>query len=171
MRFLAPLMIVAVLITIVIAVFLSLGDVQQMTVVYEGNLEQQPIPMVLNHFQDSECGMVIDDLSYASQVIAPDGKTWFFHDHGGMAAWLKTRPFQKEAKIWVHDLDTGQWIDGRTAWYSRTDETPMLYGFGAHSRFRDGYIDFETMQKYMLRGETMANPVIRKQLLGKAWKP
>lgn len=34
--------------------------------------------MVLNKFQDSDCGMVIDTLDYASQVIAPDRKTWFF---------------------------------------------------------------------------------------------
>jgi len=156
---------VVVFITVVAILFIARGDVQQMTVVYEGNLDRAPLEMALNHFQDSECGMVIDDLAYASQVVAPDGRTWFFHDHGSMAAWLKTRPFQAEAVIWVHDLDTGTWIDGRTAWYSRTAQTPMLYGFGAHSQFQSSYIDFQTMQQYMLRGETLANPAIRKQLL------
>ena len=166
MRLAAPLLIIGLLIGITVAIFLSMGDVQHMTVVAEGNFEKRPLPMALHHFQDSECGMIIDDLSYASQVVAPDGKTWFFHDHGGMAAWLKTRPFQDQAVIWVHDLDSGSWIDGRSAWYSRTDVTPMLYGFGAHSHFQEGFIDFNTMQDDMLRGETMANPAIRKQLLG-----
>ncbi len=167
MKFIVPIIIVLVLITIIGVMFISLGNLQRMTVVYEGNTTRQPIELTLGQFQDSECGMVIDDLGFASQVIAPDGRTWFFHDHGGMAAWLKTRPFQEEAVIWVHDLESGHWIDGRTAWYSRTDETPMLYGFGAYHTRRAGLIDFDTMQRYMLRGETIANPAIRKQLMEK----
>lgn len=166
MKFLAPLFIVFVLIAIIVAMFISVGNVQQMIVVQDGNLEQLPIDMTLNRYQDSECGMLIDDLAFASQVIAGDGKTWFFHDHGGMAAWIKTRPFHDDAVIWVHDLESKQWIDGRKAWYSRTEETPMLYGFGAYKTKQPGFIDFSTMQMYMLRDETMANPVIRKQLLG-----
>ena len=137
-----------------------------MTVVYEGNLTKQPLEMILNQFQDSECGMIIDDLAFASQVIAPDGKTWFFHDHGGMVAWLKTKSFQEDAVIWVHDLSSGEWIDGRKAWYSRTDLTPMLYGFGAYSEKQDELINFETMQMYMISGETIANPKYRTQILG-----
>ncbi|MEA3285857.1 MAG: hypothetical protein U9Q77_00585 [Candidatus Marinimicrobia bacterium] len=166
MKFAAPIIIVLILITIIGVMFIALGNLQQMTVVYEGNTTKRPIEMALSQFQDSECGMVIDDLAFASQVVAPNGKTWFFHDHGGMAAWLKTKPFQDEAVIWVHALDNGDWIDGRQAWYSRTDETPMLYGFGAYQTNRPGLIDFETMQRYMLRGETIANPAIRKQLIG-----
>lgn len=166
MKIIQAVIIVIILITIIVVIFISLAKVQQMTVVYEGNLEKLPIKMTLNHFQDSECGMIIDDLAFASQVVAPNGKTWFFHDHGGMAAWLKTKPFQNNAVIWVHDLDSGNWIDGRTAWYSRTDDTPMFYGFGAYSSRQEDFIDFNTMQLYMLRGETLANPAIRMQLKG-----
>ena len=166
MKFVAPAIIVFILIGIIVTMFISMGNVQNMIVVQEGNFDHQPIDMALNRFQDSECGMVIDNLNFASQVIAPDGKTWFFHDHGGMAAWLKTRPFENDATIWVHDLDSGQWINGRTAWYSRTDETPMLYGFGAYQSKQTGFVDFMSMQRYMLRGETIANPAIRRQLMG-----
>jgi len=166
MKYTTPIVIVIIFVSMVTALFFSIGSTQQMTVVYEGNLTKRPIEMVLNQFQDSECGMIIDDLAFASQVIAPDGKTWFFHDHGGMAAWLKTKSFRENAVIWVHDLDSGDWIDARKAWYSRTDHTPMLYGFGAYSLKQNGFIDFETMQLFMARGETIANPKYREQILG-----
>ncbi len=165
-KFAVPGLIVVILIGVIVTAFISLGNIQQMVVVEAGNTDYRPLEMTAGHFQDSECGMVIDDLEFASQVVAPDGKTWFFHDHGGMAAWLKTKPFQQNAVIWVHARDTGTWINGHTAWYSRTDETPMLYGFGAYQSWQNGFIDFNQMQGYMLRGETIANPAIRKQLLG-----
>jgi hypothetical protein len=166
MKKFSSFIIVLIVIAIIIVLFVSLAKVQKMVVVYEGNHSKQPIQMELNHYQDSECGMVIDELLYASQVIAPDGKTWFFHDHGGMASWLKTKSFQDDAVIWVWAKDSTQWINGRTAWYSRSDVTPMFYGFGAYKTKQHGFIDFNTMQLYMLRGETIANPAIRKRLLG-----
>ena len=109
--------------------------------------------------------MVIDDITYASQVVSPSGKTYFFHDHGGMVNWLSTKDFKNEAIIWVMTKDTNRYIDGRTAWYSRTDETPMLYGFGAYENKQDGFIDFQTMSLHMLRGEHLGNPKIKKMLL------
>jgi len=140
---------------------------QNMTVVYVGNTDKKPITIVLNKFQDSDCGMVIDDITYASQVIAPDGKTWFFHDHGGMVHWLENKEFKDDAIIWVMTKDTKRYINGKKAWYSRTDETPMFYGFGAYEKKTDGLIDFKTMFLHMVRGEHLANPLIKKQLLGK----
>lgn len=167
MKNLRPILIVLGLIVIIISLFSLMGKSQQMIVVYEGNLNKSPVKMVEGHFQGSECGMVINDLNFASQIVAPSGKTWFFDDHGCMAAWLAARPFKQEAIIWVKDLDSGEWIDGRGAWYSRTDQTPMSYGFGAYAVNRDSLIDFSTMQQAMLKGETLANLEFRKQLLGK----
>ena len=43
----------------------------------------------------------------------------------------------------------------------------MGYGFGAYEHDRDFLIDFETMRLRMLRGETLNNPKIRKQIMGK----
>jgi len=63
--------------------------------------------------------------------------------------------------------DTHKWIDGRKAFYSLNDITPMGYGFGAYEKNRDTFVDYETMRLKMLRGETMNNPKIKKQLLGK----
>ena len=157
---------IGVIIAIIVVLFISMSNVQNMTVVYTGNIDKKPIEIKLYKFQDSDCGMVIDDITYTSQVIAPDGKTWFFHDHGGMVHWLENKTFKNEAVIWVMTKDTKKYIDGRKAWYSRTDATPMLYGFGAYENKQEQFIDFETMSLYMLRGEHLANPHIKKKLLG-----
>jgi copper chaperone NosL len=158
---------VFIIIAIIVVLFLSMSNQQNMTVIVKENHSQQPVPIILGKFQDSDCGMIIEDLSYASQVISPSGATWFFHDHGGMINWLSNKPFKKEAKIWVMSKDTNQWIDGRNAWYSRTENTPMNYGFGAYEKKEDSLINFQTMSLHMLRGEHLGNPQIKKELLGK----
>ena len=167
MKSLRPLLIILAILGLIVTLFLTLAQKQNMVTVFEGNIAKQPIPMKLNHYQDAECGMVIDELNYASQVIAPDGKTWFFHDHGGMVKWLEERTFKDDAVIWVYGLDTKKWIDGRKASYTRDEETPMHYGFGAYAKPSEDKISFKQMQEYTLRGETMVNPSIRKQLLNK----
>ena len=162
-----PFIVIGVLIIIIVAVFLSLAKVQHMIVVKEGNTQKLPIKMELHKYQDSYCGMVINELTYASQVVAPDGKTWFFHDHGDFVEWLNGKPFEKNAVIWVMSRDTHKWIDGRKAYYTFNELTPMGYGFGAYEHKKEGMIDFDTMRLKVLRGETLKNPKIRKQVLGR----
>lgn len=162
-----PLFSIFIVVVLIIIIFLTMSNSKQMVVVKENNLSQVPLEIILGKYQDSDCGMIIDDLEYASQVISSDGKTWFFHDHGGMVKWLKDKPFKDSAKIWVMTKDTKRYIDGRSAWYSRTDKTPMRYGFGAYENLQDGFISFEEVQLRVLRNETMANPIYRKELLGK----
>lgn len=166
MKKLTPILTVLFIVAMIAALFVSMSTSQNMTVVYTGNVEKKPVKIVLGKFQDSDCGMVIDDITYSSQVVAPDGKTWFFHDHGGMVNWIKDKGFKDRAVIWVYAKDTKRYIDGRAAWYSRTDNTPMFYGFGAYENKKDGLIDFDTMFLHMVRGEHLANPKIKKQLLG-----
>ncbi|VAY86844.1 FIG00388320: hypothetical protein [hydrothermal vent metagenome] len=136
-----------------------------MIVVKTGNIAKRPIKIVLGKFQDSDCAMVINDTTYTSEVISPNGKTWFFHDHGGLVHWIENKKFKDDAIIWVMSKDTKRWIDGYKAWYSRTDITPMFYGFGAYENKKDDYITYKQMRLFMLRGETMANPSVKKQLL------
>ena len=167
MKKILPFLTIAVIVAIIIIVFLSISNKKQMVVLKEGNITQTPLEIILGKYQDSDCGMIIDSLEYASQVVASDGKTWFFHDHGGMVNWLKDKSFKDSAKIWVMSKDSKKYIDGRTAWYSRTDNTPMRYGFGAYEQKQDGFITFDEMSLKVLRNETMANPVYRKELLGK----
>jgi len=164
MKSLKALLVIGGIIALIITLFLSLATKQQMVTLITGNIKREPLPIILNHYQDSECGMVIDSLEYASQVVAPNGNTWFFHDHGGMVDWLDRKSFKNEAIIWIYAKDTKKWIDAKKAYYSRDEKTPMLYGFGAYAHKKDKLIDFKTMQLHMLRGEHMANPIIRQQL-------
>lgn len=164
---LTPFLVIGVIVAVIVLVFLSLASKQNMIVIQEGNLAQVPLEMQLKKYQDSDCGMVIEDLTYASQVVAKSGKTWFFHDHGGFVHWLEDKEFKDEAKIWVMSRDTHRWIDAKKAFYSLNEITPMGYGFGAYETKQDAFVDFENMSLKMLRGETMNNPLIKKQLLGK----
>jgi len=145
--------------------FIVLAKNQNMIVIKEGNVDKKPYELVVGKYQDSDCGMVIDDMEYVSQVIAPDGKTWFFHDHGGMAHWLIGKDLKESATIWVMSKDTKKYIDGNKAWYSRTDTTPMGYGFGAYENKQEGFVDFSTMFLHMARGEHLGNPQIKAKLL------
>ena len=166
MKKFAPFFIVGLFVSIIVGIFITLDSKQNMIVIQKGNVKKLPIKMQINKYQDSDCGMVIEDLAYASQVIAPDGRTWFFHDHGGFVHWLSSKKFKNEATIWVMSRDTHRWIDGKKAFYSRDDITPMGYGFGAYEfNKKDGLIDYETMSLMMLRGETLNNPLIKKSLL------
>ncbi|MCW8894376.1 MAG: hypothetical protein OQK48_04990 [Sulfurimonas sp.] len=162
-----PILIILALVAIIVTLFLSLATSKKMILVQEGNTKQIPIEMKKGIYLDSDCGMVIDDLKDTSQVISSSGKSWFFHDHGGMVKWLEDKEFKNSAKIWVKTRDTKKWIQARKAHYSLTDTTAMGYGFGAYENKKDSYVDFDTMRLRMLRGETLNNPSIRKQLLGK----
>lgn len=164
---LLPFLIIGMLISVIVIIFLSLAKNQNMTVIHEGNLDRLPIAMKLNKYQDSDCGMVIDNLIDASEVISPSLKTYFFHDHGGMVNWLSTKEFKDEAVIWVKSRDSKKFIDARVAHYSIDDITPMGNGFGAYELKKNNLISFDEMSLKMLRGENMNNPLIKKQLQGR----
>ena len=161
------ILVVLVIISIIIGIFLSLADKTNMVVVKEGNLKKLPLVMELNKYQDSDCGMVIDDLIDASQIISPTAKTYFFHDNGGMVNWLSDKSFKDEAVIWVRSRDSKKFIDARLAYYSINDITPMGNGFGAYEFKKNNLISFWEMSLKMLRGENMNNPRIKKQLQGR----
>jgi len=165
MKKFTPILIVLVIVAVIVTLFVSLASSKQMVVIKEGNLKKLPLKMELKKYQDSFCGMVIDELNYASQVIAGDGKTWFFHDHGDFVLWLRDKPFKDEVVIWVMSRDTHKWIDGKKAFYSLNETTPMGYGFGAYEKNGEGRVGFEEMRLRTLRGETLNNPAIRKEIL------
>ena len=143
-----------------------MSNKKQMTVIHEGNHTHQPVDIKVGHFQDTQCGMTITTNKHSAQAVSPDGKTWFFDDVGCLALWYKNIKFKEKAILWVYTNDTNKYIDARKAWYSRTDKTPMGYGFGAFENKADKYIDFETVLLKMLRGENLTNPYIRKELVG-----
>ena len=167
MKKILPILTLVIIILIIVIIFLSMSNKKQMVVLKEGNTTQMPLEIVLGKYQDSDCGMVINKMDFVSQVVSSDGKTWFFHDHGGLANWLKDKPFKDSAKIWVMTMDTKKYIDAKSAWFSRTDITPMGYGFGAYENKQDGFISFEEVALKVLRNEDLRNPYIKKELLGK----
>lgn len=162
---LTPIMVLIIL-GIFTVIFLSVANTQKMIVVIEGNSEKKPLEIELGRFQDSDCGMIIEDISFASQVVAPSGKTVFFHDHGGMVNWLKDKSFRDSAVIWVYTLDSKRWVDGKSAYYSLDESTPMNYGFGAYENSTPKRVGFEEMSRRMLNGETLNNPKTRALILG-----
>ena len=167
MKSLKPIVIVIGIISSIITLFLIVAKQENMVTLKKGNISHQPIDIIPHHYQDSQCGMVIDTIKYASEVISPDGRTWFFHDHGGMIKWIEKRDFRDRATIWVHAIDTDRWIDAKKAHYTRDEDTPMRYGFGAYEKREEGTISFNEMRLLTLRGETMVNPIIRRELLKK----
>jgi len=166
MKKLLPLLSIALLIAVIAIVFVSLAKKEAPVTIVKGNTAFKPLPIKINHTNDTQCAMLIKSEHNAAEVIAPDGRTWFFDDPGCMILWLKERDWADKAVLWVHTIDTNRWIDARKAWYGIRDATEMRYGFGAREKKCDECIDFEEMRLRMLRGENLTNPKIRKKLLG-----
>ena len=113
------------------------------------------------------CHMPVRHLQDSAEYIAPDGKVTIFDDPGCMVIWLdKHRIDPQKANIWVYTRDTKRFIDAHIAHYSRTDATPMGYGFGAYEKDAKGRIAFDKMRLMVLQGLTLKDPKIRKKLLG-----
>ncbi len=166
MKKLVPVLVTILLVaTIAILVISRANQVQYLTVL-KGNTSQEPVEIIFDHYQDTECGMLIERLLDSAQAAAPDGKTWFFDDVGCLALWLGDNKQRDEMVLWVYSRDTEEWIDGRTAWYSRADRTTMHYGFAAYAENKEGRIPFDEMYRKMLRGENLTNPYTRKELIG-----
>ena len=80
------------------------------------------------------CVMVVSDRQNTIQVRDPKGKVYMFDDIGCMVLWFKENkiPWEDKATVWVNDVETGKWVDARTAYYDTRNITPMGYGFSAH---------------------------------------
>jgi len=131
------------------------------------NAQKIPLEFKKNSVICPKCNMPLESKKYTAQVITKDNKTHFFDDIGCMILWLKENNIKSNsAKIWVYSLDSKRYIDALSAYYSIKDKTPMNYGFGAYEKQKDGFIGFEEMKIKMLRGENLANPRIRKKILG-----
>ena len=165
-KLIVPALVVVIIVGIIATVFTSMVTSEKMVTVKEGNMEKKALEIVLGKYQDSDCGMVVNSLEFASQIVTDDGTTRFFHDIGGMANYLKDKSFKNEIVVWVYSKDTNEWIDGKTAWYSTNEITPMSYGFGAYKKKQEGFIAYEEMNLRVLRGETLQNPKLRKKALG-----
>ena len=166
MKKLLPLLIIFVILGVSAIIFVSMAKSEQPLTIAKGNTEMKPLEFKLNFTNDSHCKMLIQHKENSLEVATPSGKTWFFDDPACMVEWIKDKPFKDSSKIWVYTLDTKRWIDAKKAWYGVIDKTAMHSGFGAREKKIENAIDFKEMSLRVLRGETLANPKIRKKLLG-----
>ncbi len=94
-------------------------------------------------------------------------KSYYFDDFGCLVLWAKEKNISLEGKkIEIFSNDTNRYIDANVAYFIINDKTPMNYGFGAYENEMPNSIKADEVELKMLRGEHMANPKIRKQILG-----
>ena len=83
----------------------------------------------------ARCVMVVSDRHNTTQVRDPQsGKKYMFDDIGCMALWFEEEniEWKERATVWITDINSGKWIDAKTAFYDTQNITPMAYGFSAH---------------------------------------
>jgi len=162
---LLPILLFLFIAVIIVLIYTSIKEEQQSITVVSGNTEMKPLAIEINKTNDMQCSMLIKSIKNAAQVVALDGRTWFFDDPGCMILWLEDKPFKAKAKLWVHAVDVNEWIDAKKAYYGVRDRTQMHYGFGARQMQNKDTIGYDEMRLRMLRGENLTDPKVRKKLL------
>ena len=113
------------------------------------------------------CNMKISDSKLYTSSLVIKSKTHYFDDIGCMIIFSKENQLDLEnIESNVFTNDTKEYIASHTAHYKIDEKTPMSYGFGAYKNVKSSTIPFKEVVVKMLRGEHMANPKIRKQILG-----
>lgn len=88
-------------------------------------------PPAIAYGQDicSRCGMIISEERFAAGLVGADGTQEVFDDAGEMIAFVQEEGLG-DRRVWVHDYDSQEWIDGITAVYvvSHDVVTPMASG-------------------------------------------
>ena len=114
-----------------------------------------------------QCHMELPKSNINTAFVVQNGKSTYFDDIGCMILWAKENNINlKEIETKVFSNDTKKYIDAFKLNYRIDENTPMHYGFGAYEKKQNKSIDFDEVILRMLRGEHMANPKIRKQILG-----
>lgn len=107
----------------------------------------------------ARCVMVVSDRKNTVQLKDPaTGRKYMFDDIGCTVLWFKDEniTWKEKAVIWITDIDTGLWIDARTAFYDTDNITPMAYGFSAHKTKNSitqhkEIIDFKEVSKRVIK--------------------
>jgi len=124
----------------------------------QGNKEQLPVDFVWDRVACEECKMALSDPHYSAQVIDPDGRASYFDDMGCAILWLQRQHWKENARVWVNDVKTTEWIEAQKGnWIYGDPKTPMGYGFAATLSPVENALDFETVKKWMVIGKTLVN--------------
>lgn len=101
----------------------------------------------------ARCNMALSDKRFAAQVRGgPKHMAYKFDDFGCAVFWLRDQSWANEpaTEIWVKDMRSDSWIDGRKAFYVANKTTPMAYGYGAVAAPEAGAVNFEEARKRIL---------------------
>ena len=82
-----------------------------------------------------QCGMIISEVRYAAAYRLPDGTEKKFDDLGGLVVYGRENGELASAEVWVHDVETEEWLPAGEAWFVMTGDgrTPMGFGIIAFS--------------------------------------
>ena len=111
-----------------------------------------------------QCNMELPASNIHTSYMSKNSKTYHFDDIGCMILYSKDDKQPKSSMVFTND--THKYIESNIAHYAINEKTPMSYGFSAYENEKENAIAFDEVVIRMLRGEHMANPKIRKQILG-----
>lgn len=94
-----------------------------------------PVAIDTAHDACHHCRMIISDVRFAAQIVAPGDDPRLFDDIDCLRNYLRTHPPGPRATVFVADHRTGDWIDAAHAIYTRSTRmrTPMASGIMAHA--------------------------------------
>jgi copper chaperone NosL len=109
-----------------------------------GSAASGPPSIVLDETPCAHCGMLVSDLAFAAAYRIEDGDARVFDEIGCLLRELPS----SGARVFVHDYQTSEWLDGDAAFFVRSEsiQTPMGGGIVAFS-------SREAAEKY--EGETL----------------
>ena len=114
-----------------------------------------------------ECFMPLPESQVHTAILMDGNDEKLFDDIGCMVLWSQENKIDlktKQSKIFANDSKV--YIDTSKAYFTINEKTPMLYGFSAYEKSCEKCINFNEVIIRMSRGEHMANPKIRKHILG-----
>jgi copper chaperone NosL len=112
-----------------------------------------------------KCNMHLPSSNIHTAKIQLSKNNLSFDDIGCLILWAKDKNLDIESTE-VFSNDTHKYISVIGAYFTINEKTPMNYGFSAYENFKENTIKIDEVKLRMLRGEHMANPKIRKQILG-----
>ncbi|HIP11289.1 MAG TPA: hypothetical protein EYG73_01090 [Arcobacter sp.] len=162
----------------------------------KGNTKKEPLPIEEikkdKKIICSDCGMMVKMLNTSAQVVTPSGETYFFDDVGCMIRWVDKNSFKNDVQMFVFVPECSCYIDAYDAWYIRDGITPIGYGVIAYgtsmgalrsdltrsdqeygfNNYKEKDADksiyeFDEVKLYVLRGETLLHPIMKKIILNK----
>jgi copper chaperone NosL len=95
-----------------------------------------PRPSTIRLGEDAcaHCRMTIVGLETAAQIVSPGAEPIMFDEIGCLRDYLASKPLDADAMVFVADHRSGEWIDARSAVFTKTaTRTPMSSGLLAHA--------------------------------------